>query len=196
MSFTLQHIEAIIFAGEHPVTINEMVECVQLAFPDEPVTDDDVKSVLNDLKTKYESDLHSFELVRSGGGYQFLTKEDYAPLIAQFLSHKSKRKLSTAAMEVLSIVAYKQPITKAEIEQIRGVSCDYTIQRLLEKDLVAPGGRADSPGRPILYTTSPNFMDHFGINSAEDLPKLKDLSSEIASEMGESPSIQESNDEA
>jgi hypothetical protein len=91
------------------------------------------------------------------------------------LQIKAKRRLSTAALETLAIIAYKQPLSKSEIEHIRGVNCDYSIQKLLEKELIVINGKGDGPGRPLLYATSKSFMDHFGLKSVKDLPKLKDL---------------------
>ncbi len=98
-------------------------------------------------------------------------------LLNQLIIHKEKKKLSTAAMETLAIIAYKQPITKSEIELIRGVNCDYSIQKLLEKDLISINGRSSGPGKPILYETSQSFMDHFGLKNQKDLPQLKDIQS-------------------
>jgi len=195
MAITLQHIEAIIFSAETPLSINEISECLKLAFEQE-VLPQSVEPFIEQLQAKYADDSFAFELIKSGGGYQFLTKKKYAPLIANYLSHKSKRKLSTAAMEVLSIIAYKQPVTKLEVEQIRGVNCDYTIHRLLEKDLIAVAGRADSIGRPLLYGTSATFMDYFGINSVNELPKLKEFTPDSASEIGETSDIEIENNEA
>jgi segregation and condensation protein B len=112
----------------------------------------------------------------SGGGWQFLTKKEFHPTIAQLNADKYLKKLSTASLETLSIIAYKQPITKSEIENIRGVNCDYAVQKLLEKELVIIAGRnEDAVGKPLIYTTSKSFMDYFGINSPDDLPKIKEV---------------------
>ena len=115
----------------------------------------------------------------SGGGWQFLTKKDYHKTIAQLNGDKFLKKLSSAAMETLSIIAYKQPVTKGEIESIRGVSADYAVQKLLEKELIIISGRNENlPGHPLIYETSKNFMDYFGINSSEDLPKIREVLAE------------------
>ena len=115
----------------------------------------------------------------SGGGWQFLTKKDYHKTIAQLNGDKFLKKLSAAAMETLAIIAYKQPVTKGEIESIRGVSADYAVQKLLEKELIIITGRNEKlPGHPLVYSTSKNFMDYFGINSAEELPKIKEVLAE------------------
>ncbi len=127
------------------------------------------------LQTKYESDDYVFEIVKTGGGYQFLSKPYYHKPITTLLQHRAKRKLSVAALECLSMIAYSQPITKIEIEQIRGVNCDHTIQKLMERDLIKIIGRSDTAGRPLLYGTTQYFMDYFGINGLEELPRLKEF---------------------
>ena len=107
-----------------------------------------------------------------------MTKPEYQASIGIFLRQQSKKQLSASAMETLAIIAYKQPVTKSEVEQIRGVSCDYAIQKLLEKELVQIKGKSDGIGRPILYGTSRKFEEHFGIKSLKDLPTPKDFSAE------------------
>ena len=107
-----------------------------------------------------------------------MTKPAYQSSIGILLKQQSKKRLSATALETLSIVAYKQPVTKTEMEQIRGVNCDYTIQKLLEKELVEIKGKAETIGRPLLYGTTEKFMEYFGINSLKDLPTLKDISEE------------------
>ena len=124
---------------------------------------------------KYNHTDYALQVVHIEGGYQFLTKELYHDGINILLKHRSRKKISKAALEKLSIIAYNQPITKSEIELVRGVSCDYAIQKLLEKELIAIKGRAETPGRPLLYSTSLKFMNYFGINSLRDLPKLKEF---------------------
>ncbi|HEY1164466.1 MAG TPA: SMC-Scp complex subunit ScpB [Chitinophaga sp.] len=122
------------------------------------------------------AEFYAFEVRESGGGYQFLTKKDYYQTVAQLNGEKFLKRLSTAALETLAIIAYKQPISKGEIEHIRGVSSDYSIQKLLEKELIVISGRSEElPGKPLLYTTSKAFMDYFGLNSPADLPKLKEV---------------------
>jgi segregation and condensation protein B len=118
-------------------------------------------------------------VIQSGGGWQFLTKKEYHKTIAQLNGDKFLKKLSAAAMETLSIIAYKQPVTKGQVEAIRGVSADYAIQKLLEKELIVISGRNETmPGHPLVYATSKSFMDYFGINTPEDLPKIKEVLAE------------------
>lgn len=104
-----------------------------------------------------------------------MSKPYYHKVITVLLQHRSKRKLSVAALECLSIIAYAQPVTKTDIEQIRGVNCDHTIQKLMERDLIRITGRAETAGRPLLYGTTQYFMDYFGINTLDELPKLKEF---------------------
>jgi segregation and condensation protein B len=120
----------------------------------------------------------AFQIYAIGGGYQFLTKPEYQETVSVYLKQKSKKKLSASALETLAIIAYKQPITRGALEQIRGVGCDYAVQKLLEKDLIEIKGKADTIGRPVLYGTSQKFMDYFGINHIKDLPQLKDFATE------------------
>lgn len=130
------------------------------------------------LQEKYADESYAFGLEHLGGGYQFLTKPAYQTSISILLKQQSQKRLSTAQLETLSIIAYKQPVTKTEMEHIRGVSCDYSVQKLLEKELVIIKGKADTVGKPILYGTSEKFMEYFGINKLSDLPQPKDFSQE------------------
>jgi segregation and condensation protein B len=139
------------------------------------VPEKDIEKAIEQLVEKYSNDNFSFEVVKSGGGYQFLTKPSYQTSIGILLKQQSKKRLSTSALETLSIIAYKQPTTKSELEQIRGVNCDYSVQRLLEKELIEIKGKSENVGRPILYGTSDQFMDYFGINDLKDLPTPKDF---------------------
>ena len=174
MQLLLQHIEALIFASEQPITGDEILSCLKSVYGWE-LKKDQFHSLISELKEKYLSEDFSFELIEIADGYQFLTKKEYHHAVNTLLQIKARRRLSTAALETLAIIAYKQPLSKSEIEHIRGVNCDYSIQKLLEKELIIISGKGDGPGKPLLYATSKNFMDHFGLKSVKDLPKLKDL---------------------
>ncbi len=137
-----------------------------------------VLEAIRDLQDKYQENDFSFALEHLGGGYQFLTKPAYQTSISILLKHQSQKRLSMAQMETLSIIAYKQPVTKTEIEQIRGVNCDYSVQKLLDKELVTIKGKGEGIGRPLLYGTSEKFMEYFGINNLKDLPLPKDFTTE------------------
>ncbi len=190
MKLLQQHIEAIIFASEHPVTDKELSECLKTTFGWE-LGREEIQTAIDELAARYSNEVFSFQLRQIAGGYHFMTKPEYYAVINTLLNQKAQKRLSTAALETLSIIAYKQPITKAEMEEIRGVNCDYTVQKLLEKDLITISGRAEGPGKPLLYKTSQTFMDHFGINSAKDLPKLKEIEQKEENAIGQEQEIEQ-----
>lgn len=169
-----QHIEALIFASPQPTSLADLKsvldEVLQADLPEA-----DIQASITATREQFQQELYPFELVEIAGGYQFLTKGAYHNTIAVHLKQTTKKRLSQAALETLALVAYKQPVSKSELEEIRGVSCDYAIQKLLEKELVAITGRSEGPGRPLLYATTDRFMDYLGINSLNDLPKPKDF---------------------
>ena len=178
LSSIIPHIEALIFASEKPLPEEDILRLLNtaLGFIEDLATSDQVEAAVSAIVEKYDAEFYAFEVVKSGGGWQFLTKPEYHKTIAQLNGDKFLKKLSSASIETLSIIAYKQPVTKSEMELIRGVNCDYAVQKLLEKDLVIIAGRReDSPGKPLIYTTSKSFMDYFGINSPADLPKIKEV---------------------
>lgn len=177
MDFLQNHIEALIFCSPKPIEFDEIESCLNEMF-EAKVTREDIETSLESLLKKYDSDQYSFQVYESGGGYQFLTKPSYQASIGILLKQQSKKRLSTSAIETLSIIAYKQPVTKAQVEQIRGVNCDYSIQKLLVKELIRIQGKADTVGKPLIYGTSPNFMDYFGINDLGELPTTKDFTQE------------------
>ena len=174
MNLLKQNIEALIFASEESITLKEISASLKNTF-DWEATDEQMLDAIAELKEKYSSEEFSFELVEIAEGFQFLTKKDFFPTVSALIQHKARKRLSTSALETLSIIAYKQPITKNEVEQIRGVNCDYAVQKLLEKELIEIKGKSDTPGRPLIYVTSKSFMDYFGISSVRDLPQLKDI---------------------
>lgn len=178
LSTIIPHIEALIFASEKPLTTLDIVEFINNAFgfTEDRISLDEIETCVKDIHKKYNADFYPFEVKESGGGWQFLTKKIYYKTISQLNGDKFLKRLSNAALETLAIIAYKQPITKGEVEAIRGVNSDYSIQKLLEKELVIIFGRNENlPGKPLIYSTSKSFMDYFGINSADDLPKIKEV---------------------
>lgn len=181
ISNLIPHIESLIFASDKPLNATEITELINQAFGfmEDKVVQDQVDAALEGIVEKYNAEFYPFEVRESGGGWQFLTKKDYHKTVAQLNGEKFLRRLSSAALETLAIIAYKQPITKGEIESIRGVNSDYSVQKLLEKDLIVISGRNEKmPGHPLIYATSKNFMDYFGINSPEDLPKIREVFAE------------------
>ena len=185
MELLKQQVEALI-------SLDEIKASLKLSFEWE-LTDEEVIEAIEGIKSKYLSDDFAFELIEISEGYQFLTKKQYHPTINSLIQHKSKKKLSVSQMETLAIIAYRQPISKSEIEHIRGESCDYAVQKLLEKELVEISGKSDGPGRPVLYSTSRNFMDYFGIKNVKDLPQLKDLHVD-GNEIGTATEMMDSSD--
>ncbi|NLR56494.1 SMC-Scp complex subunit ScpB [Chitinophaga polysaccharea] len=178
ISQIIPHVEALIFAADRPLPLLEIVDLLNnaLAFLEDRTNLDQVEAAMEAIREKYSSEFYAFEVRSSGGGYQFLTKKEYYQTVAQLNGDKFLKRLSTAALETLAIIAYRQPISKGEIEYIRGVSTDYSIQKLLEKELIVITGRSeDQPGKPLLYAVSRSFMDYFGLASVADLPKLKEL---------------------
>jgi segregation and condensation protein B len=193
ISTIIPHLEALVFASEKPLSTLELTDLVNnaLGFIEDRASLDQVESALSAITEKYQSEFYPFEVKQSGGGWQFLTKPVFHKTVAQLNGEKFLKRLSTAALETLSIIAYKQPVTKGEIENIRGVNCDYAVQKLLEKELIViTGRRENSPGQPLIYATSKSFMDYFGINNTDDLPKLSDI---MASESVEATAVGDSN---
>lgn len=184
-----QHVESLIFSAETPISMKDIIECLTEAFGVK-FNEKEIEDAIEALKEKYEDEAFSIEPLAIAGGFQFLTKGAYHNTIGIYLKQTMKKRLSRSALETLSIIAYKQPVTKSELERIRGVNCDYAIQKLLEKELVAIVGRSEGPGRPLLYGTSEKFMDYFGLKSLEDLPKPKDFK-EPSNQIGEQAPIEE-----
>ena len=196
LSSIIPHIEALIFASDKPLNDAELLDLLNsaLGFIDDQASPDQVQAAIEGIAEKYQSEFYAFELLEIGGGWQFLTKKEYHKTVAQLNGDKFLKRLSTAALETLAIIAYKQPITKSEMEAIRGVNCDYAVQKLLEKDLVIISGRnEDAVGKPLIYATSKSFMDYFGINSSDELPKISEV---LMEELVQATNIQEAMDKA
>lgn len=189
MEHLAQHIESLIFTADEPISLEEIENCLTetfgLKFHEEEVT-----SALSQLQDRYQQEAFAFEIVEIAGGFQFLSKGAYHQTIGIYLKQTTKKRLSRSALETLSIIAYKQPATKTDLENIRGVNCDYALQKLLEKELVSIVGRSDGPGRPLLYGTSEKFMDYFGLKSLKDLPVPKEFKDPY-NEIGEQAPIEE-----
>lgn len=177
MSILQNHIQALVFCAQSPISIEEMQRCLAESLGMEVPVGDVLESI-EGINEQLNDTGFAFQIYAIGGGYQFLTKPVYQETVSTYLKQKSKKKLSASALETLAIIAYKQPITRSAIELIRGVGCDYAIQRLLEKELIEIRGKADTIGRPVLYGTSQKFMNYFGLNHIKDLPQLKDFATE------------------
>lgn len=183
------HIESLIFVAQQPVKREDIRYNLENALQ---VTIDEVSvdEALSRLQEKYWDDNFAIEIVEVAEGFQFVTKGAYHHVVGSYLKQLTKRRLSKVALETLAIIAYRQPVSRAELEQIRGVNADYAIDKLLEKELIEIAGRSTGPGKPLLYATSGKFMDYFGLRSIEDLPQLKEFQVPVE-EIGEPSSLEE-----
>ncbi len=177
MDNILSYVESLVFATGKAISLKDINLSLN-AYLDTKIKKEDIEDALTKLKEKYQDPSFSFEIVEIATGYQFMTKGAYYPVVGQHLKLESKKKLSRAALETLAIISYKQPTTKTGIETIRGVNCDYSVQKLLDKELIEISGRESGLGRPLLYSTTDKFMNHFGLKSLNELPKLKEFETE------------------
>ena len=174
MKDLLPYIESLIFSSEHSITVDELKEVLEQTLGIN-IAMKSIKQTLEVLQERYQTPEFGIELIEVSGGYHFMTKAAYHHGISTLLKQASKKKLSTAALETLSIIAYKQPVSKMDMERVRGVNCDYSVQKLLDKELIAIIGRSEGPGRPVLYGVSEKFMDYFGLKGMNELPTLKEF---------------------
>jgi segregation and condensation protein B len=181
-------VESLLFVSPSPISPADIKYCIENSLS-VSIRLEDIDLALDELIQRYASADFGIELREVAGGFQFLSKPAHFPVIAEHIKLTTRKKLSKAAMESLAIIAYKQPVSKAEIEQIRGVKSDHSIQKLMEKELIEISGRSEGPGKPFLFSTSQRFMEYFGLKSMEDLPKLKDFSPP-GQEMGEAAPIE------
>jgi segregation and condensation protein B len=169
-------VEALIFSSDDVLTAGEIIKAIKgIDGDDAQISLEEIDGCIDQLNDKYEAQNLSFRILRIANGYLFATTGEYSKYVGYLSSEKSKRRLSQAALETLSIVAYKQPITKPEIESIRGVNSDYILNSLLEKSLITISGRAETVGRPLLYSTTTEFLKYFGLNKLSDLPKPREI---------------------
>lgn len=169
-------VEALIFSSDEPIRPSEVIKAIRGIDGEEiEITESDVDSCIDELNAIYETHNLSFRIKKVAEGLLFATKSDYSKYLGYLSSEKSKRRLSQASLETLSIIAYKQPLTKPELEAIRGVNSDYILTALLEKKLITISGRAETVGRPLLYSTTPDFLKYFGLYKISDLPKPREI---------------------
>jgi segregation and condensation protein B len=169
-------IEALIFSSDDTITAGEILKAIKgIDGEDIQISQNEIDEAVDLLNKNYELQNLAFRILKIANGYLFATTKDFSKYVGYLSSEKSKRRLSQAALETLSIIAYKQPITKPEIESIRGVNSDYILNTLLEKNLITISGRAESVGRPLLYATTIEFLKYFGLNKLEDLPKPREI---------------------
>ena len=188
--FLLSQLEAVLFAAGEPLPTAKLAQALELS-------EEQLDPLLEEYRQNLEQPQRGFQLMRLGDCVQLTTKREHEGVVKEALQLRKNAPLSNAALEVLAIVAYNQPVTKSFVEQVRGVDCSSIVNSLTEKELLQEAGRLDVPGHPILYQTTPNFLRCFGLNSLEDLPKLPDESGQlkmddvIAAERAEDPSGQE-----
>jgi segregation and condensation protein B len=179
-------LEPLLFSAQKPMTAKELRDVLATAATAEEAREDtklfkktkedDVTAALEELAREHETAARSFRLVCVAGAWQFVTQPEFAPWLKALVGVKNRpSRLSQAALETLSIIAYRQPVTRAEVEQVRGVNIDGTMQTILERGLVVQSGRAEVVGRPALYSTTPLFLEYFGLRSLEDLPAADEL---------------------
>ena len=178
-----QVIEALLFAAQKPLTVRELVSAIKGAGGDDElvlnefakVTEAQVAAALEQLKIEYVQQGRAFQLAEKAEGWQLVSDPAYAPWVRQLFPAVKPARLTPPSLETLAIVAYRQPITRADIEAVRGVAVDGVLQNLMERGLVKIGGRAEVPGRPLLYETTQFFLEHFGLRDLDELPNAEEL---------------------
>jgi segregation and condensation protein B len=176
-------LEALFFASDEPLTLKQVNEILgDLDENDRPrrISEESILKAIEEINNELEETHRAFHVVKVAGGYQFATLPRFAHWLGRMVRERSKRKLSQAALESLAVIAYKQPVTKPEIEAIRGVNADYVLHSLLERNMVTIVGRAATPGRPLLYGTTREFLKHFGLNDLSELPKPREIDELLA----------------
>lgn len=175
-SIYISVVEALIFAADDPISANEIITAINaIDGSDIEISEEEIDTTVDNLNERYNINGNAFTILKIANGYVHGTKPDHAKYVGYLSTEKSKRRLSQAALETLAIIAYKQPLTKPELESIRGVNSDYTINTLLEKNLITIQGRADTVGRPLLYITTDEFLKYFGLRNIGDLPKPREI---------------------
>ncbi len=179
----LEVIEALLFATDEPLSVRQLIDLLgYLDDPERPerIDQDLILRAVEFLNREFETGQRAFRIVKVAGGYQFATLPKHGAWLGRMMKERSRRKLSVSALETLAVIAYKQPVTKPELEAIRGVNADYVLHSLLERSLVAIIGRAATPGRPLLYGTTKEFLKHFGLNDLAELPKPREIDELLA----------------
>lgn len=170
-----QILEALLFVSERPLSLRELKELIKTDYADM----DNIENILNELKEKYANLNKPYEIKFVADGWTFATKPQYSLWIKKLFREKSVLKLSPAALETLAIIAYKQPITRAEIDEIRGIESSGVIDTLLDRKLVKVAGRKEALGKPLLYDTTQDFLKHFGLAHLSELPLIEDMPKDV-----------------
>lgn len=164
-------VEAILFAGGESVALSKLAYCLALG-------EEETRLIIAGLKAKYEAGNRGIKILELNDAYQMCTNEQYYDFVSRLVKATERKQLSPALLETLAIIAYRQPVTKAMIEEIRGVDASHAVNKLMEFKLVSEAGRLDAPGKPILFKTSEDFLKHFGLRSLKELPDLPEVSEE------------------
>jgi len=162
-------IESVIFAADEPVSVEQLAGLLT------ELDSEIILQLISELQREYDASKHGFQMVEVANGFRIYTRSEYAPWIREFYTTKISSRLSTSALETLAIIAYRQPTTRAEVEEIRGVNSDSVIRTLLERNLIKITGRKQSPGKPIIYSTTNEFLIHFGLRDLTELPSIDEL---------------------
>jgi segregation and condensation protein B len=178
-----QIIQAILFVSPYALPEEEILRIVQKDMP--MVTIEELAKALLDIRAEFQRPEFGIEIQRTGMGYSFVSKPQYYPFVVNYIETIQRKRLSKSALETLSIIAFQPDSTKVDIEQIRGVSADYAVEKLMERELIVISGRKEVPGNPAMYRTSTKFLDYFGLDSLEDLPKFENIRSQPLSEIGQ-----------
>jgi segregation and condensation protein B len=173
-------VESIIFASQEEISSKQIKEILDSFKIESRIAE--IEEIIDALNIEYMKNDSAFEIIKIAGGYQYATRKKFAHFVGKLYTETQRKKLSPSAIETLAIIAYKQPITRSDIEFIRGVNVDYIVNSLLERDLITIRGRAGGPGRPILYGTTNNFLKVLGLNALEDLPKLREINEILKNE--------------
>ncbi len=170
-----QVVEAIIFSTPEPVSVSGLRTVIAARADGYEPEEEELISLIGELNSDYEEQQRAFQIKHTGGGYTFATREMFYPWLEHIQHENALRRISQSALEALAIIAYKQPVTKPEVDHIRGVDSGYVVKQLLEKGLIGVAGRNQGPGRALLYKTSDLFLRHFGLNSVDELPKPREI---------------------
>lgn len=171
----MQVAEAVIFAADNPVSPGRIADIVAEVTGQAAPSEDTIRDVVEQLDATYAEQERAFEIHEWGGGYRMATRTELSPYVKALFGQEQEKSLSRSLMETLAILAYRQPVTRPEVDFIRGVNSDYAIRKLLELGLADVKGRSDSLGRPLLYGTTTRFLDQFGLNSLDNLPTLREI---------------------
>jgi segregation and condensation protein B len=173
-------IEAVIFASSEPVSADQLARLIEL-------DSETVEQLVSELQQEYDTTRRSFQMIEVANGFQICTRDEYAPWIRDFYTTEISSRLSVSALEALAIIAYRQPVTRAEIEEIRGVNSDSVLHTLLERNMIKVIGRKRAPGKPMIYGTTTEFLLHFGLRDLSELPSIDEIESMLGTSLQRPP---------